>query len=175
MEKERRDELYLKYLDLYEKKEQLLLEAGLSPTVIVTLKEQEADEVGFELYLRAGFEPNIYTFMYRHHSLKQELKSQEFSSSEDPSKILAECVKIREKEALGVPPKAVWTKQNEPYRIIPGRVATHPAPCWRIYNTLVNEMGNHRNNIDQLNRRPPPPISGPSLENVKESFKGLIN
>lgn len=81
-------------------------------------RETEADDVGYEFYLRSAF--NSGDFMWaREHRL--------ISMADDATRPLEEC---REQLARGQVPEQ--------------GTETHPFPCWRIYNILQAEAQRHR-------------------------------
>ncbi len=76
--------------------------------------EEEADDVGLELYLRAGWSPAFYSEFFRKQSL---------TKSED----MAAC-------------RSQLDTSMEPDR----GIELHPADCWRIYNATIQEMKDHK-------------------------------
>lgn len=81
-------------------------------------KEREADEVGFEMYLRSGFLPYSYVKVFLNYLaiIKNEYKNCfDFSSSSFSLN------------------KNLFQAGN----------GTHPTDCWRIYNIIVNETSDH--------------------------------
>lgn len=76
--------------------------------------EEEADDVGLELYLRAGWSPAFYSEIFRKQSI---------SKKED----VAAC-------------QALLGSRTGPDR----GMGPHPASCWRIYNATVLEMRDHK-------------------------------
>ncbi|MCX6124126.1 MAG: hypothetical protein NTV34_05170 [Proteobacteria bacterium] len=147
---------------------------GLNSAVVSTLKEQEADEVGLELFVRAGFKPEQYGFMQRHYAIHMENssvfeKAIRLARSNSESELSLECLKIRQLKVMGLPYRGRWTRADEPYRVAPGRTESHPLPCWRLYNIKHNEMKEHADEIAKLGRdvKEPTALTAPSLVEVQ--------
>ncbi len=81
-------------------------------------EEQQADEVGFEFFIRAGFEPRVYPEVFN--QLAHFVEG------------AGECAK--EVSASSVPPRI--HPQREPR-------GSHPDGCWRYWNTRYSEPGRH--------------------------------
>jgi hypothetical protein len=84
-------------------------------------REQEADEVGYELYLRAGLNSSLYTWIHGYFLRQQSGKSE------------AACETLLEKGEI-------------PDR---GR-QSHPSSCWRIYDINFLESGLHKKDYEPL-------------------------
>jgi hypothetical protein len=160
------------------KETQIMLKGGLDQHIIATLREQEADEVGFEIFLRAGFPKKNYSFMSRYFAIQMERiqSAKELSVNRpdtlDDEALLKACMEIRQNELMGVPYLQNWTARSEPYRLGPGRMESHPLPCWRIYNVNVNESREHAAEIEALQAIPAPEsLSNPSLGDVRNEVK----
>lgn len=95
--------------------------------VLQQWQEQQADEVGMEFYLRAGFTPTAYIdFMGR---LAQIVRS-------------ADC-------------RQYVDTNHAPSRVDPAFVgAVHPALCWRYFNLGVNEQQIHRTDFQKISAKP---------------------
>lgn len=86
--------------------------------------EEEADDVGLELYLRSGFMPVYYSGMFEKLAINEP----------DQVNTIAQC---RTDVAMR--------------KLVPARGAgTHPASCWRVYNALIQEMDDHKSAYDAL-------------------------
>lgn len=86
--------------------------------------EIEADEAGFELYLRAGFSPEFYISNYqRNLGLFERMGA--CGKAEDFQRDLT---------------------MSEP-RLDPGNGGPHPSPCWRIFNIRINEFDNQHKEV----------------------------
>ncbi len=85
-------------------------------------REQEADEVGYEYYLKAGFKPEFYGTRIK------DKGSQEYNQCED---ILS---KLREGQQVTI------ERGNE----------SHPSECWRAYNIQFLETIKHKNDYSSL-------------------------
>src|SRR5690606_25032602 len=87
----------------------------LGADVAANWSEAEADEVGFEFYLRAGFAPVYYNWI----------------SERYMNENLAAC-------------RAKLAALNQRGGEIPERgTGSHPADCWRIYDISVREAAEH--------------------------------
>lgn len=90
-------------------------------------KEREADEVGYELYLRARMHPG--------HFLAAESNGvQEVGVGQQLAAYLY-CIK-----------NMLVNLRIEPYR----GYSTHPTGCWRLYNIFINENLSHKDDYKDL-------------------------
>ncbi len=87
--------------------------------------EQEADEVGFEFYLKAGFEPTLYQWA---------------KPGAVPDFDLAKC---RAKIKLGATDPAQLPRRGS---------GSHPDYCWRLYDIEVLEGKRHREDYAELRK-----------------------
>ncbi|HYX33167.1 MAG TPA: M48 family metalloprotease [Oligoflexus sp.] len=122
-----------KIASVYQKAEatQLLVEdllkkrkakGGSSPEELANWREAEADEVGFEIYVKAGFKPDNYTDgFYTFLKIKEGLPG------------LGECQK--KLDANQIPSRGT---------------STHPASCWRIYDIKKEEKSRHAKEYDSF-------------------------
>lgn len=101
-------------------KEILALKEKIVGSALYNWAEEEADDVGFELYLRAGWSPAFYSnIFFKHLAAKNE--------------DVAAC-------------KALLQVQTEPER---GK-GFHPSNCWRVYNATIEEMNDHKHPYSEL-------------------------
>lgn len=89
-------------------------------------QEQEADEVGYEICLRAGVDMSQYAKLHAH-----------ILETESPG-ALAQCM-----------------DDIEAGRLIDRKLGTHPSPCWRIYDIVKLESAKHVAYYDALMERIP--------------------
>ncbi len=93
---------------------------GATAEELANWREQEADEVGFELYLRSGFKADSFTDLFSH--------------------------LLEEDEAV---PSLTECQRKLDADLIPDRgQSTHPANCWRIYDIKKAEKQRHSNEYD---------------------------
>ena len=121
---------------------------GVSEDEFLNWTEEEADEVGYELYVRSGYAPKHY-----HFSSAANLRKQ----SGEGEDLVASCSKRRD-DALKLPPRGS---------------STHPTPCYRLYNTRISESDLHKHEYDKImgSTERPKKIVSPTLEEVLESLK----
>jgi len=92
---------------------------GYGKNSLVNWQEQEADEVGFELYLRAGYKPDSYPWLHK---------------------------MILSKNATNIETCLNKINQNiRPNR----EFATHPSSCFRLYDAIKSEPHTHRHDYHQ--------------------------
>lgn len=101
-------------------KEILALKEKIVGSALYNWAEEEADDVGLELYLRAGWSPAFYSNIFLKHLQ---------AKNED----VAAC-------------KALLQVQTEPER---GK-GFHPANCWRVYNATIEEMNEHKHPYNEM-------------------------
>ncbi len=113
-------------------------------------EEQEADEVGLELLLRAGISPSGF----RPGFLAMLPESDRNACIDTLIGVTA--------GSCAPPPR------------IQGELATHPLPCWRLFNLEMNEAGRtHREEYTEMMRSVRPLEISPSLEEVREEIRAL--
>ncbi len=93
---------------------------------MVNWKEQEADEVGFEICLRAGVDVSSFAALHRY--------------------------MIAEEEKAG---KSTCLADIEAGRIPSRKLGTHPSACWRIFDIEKREQGEHASYYQDLLARIP--------------------
>lgn len=114
-----------------------------TPAEQLNWTEQEADEVGLELYLKAGYPLASAGWLFSH-------------NSDDEDETLRICAKARNSKGI-----------LEPER----QGNSHPTSCWRLYNFIKKETQSHKTEYDQIivTASKAPPISNPSLEQALDS------
>ncbi len=93
---------------------------GATPEELANWREQEADEVGFEIYVRSGFKPDHFTDLFTY--------------------------LIKRKG--GVPSLRECEKKLEANQIPDRGLNSHPANCWRIYDVKKAEKDRHLKEYD---------------------------
>ncbi|HYX35831.1 MAG TPA: M48 family metalloprotease [Oligoflexus sp.] len=93
---------------------------GATPEELANWSEQEADEVGFELYVKSGFKPDHFTDLFSH-----------LIKSKGGIPSLKECE--NKLEANQIPDRGL---------------SSHPANCWRIYDVKKAEKDRHAKEYD---------------------------
>lgn len=106
------------------------IESDVLGTSQQSANEEEADDVGFELYLRAGFQPAYFSDLFPKLEVAGGTESQ-----------IAQC-------------RADLAARSA----VPQRgTASHPSACWRVYNATIQEMDDHqaeyRNLIQSATKR----------------------
>ena len=103
--------------------------------------EEEADNMGFEFYLRAGYSPVFYLAF-----LNDVLNDVELGQNEDnffvseplTPEIREICSKFKKTDLADILDGI--KVDSDP----PRGKAPHPHTCWRLYKTLVVEMKDHK-------------------------------
>lgn len=119
--------------------------------------EQEADEVGFELYLRAGFDPSWFVSMYW-----------SFLDQNKNTSAVKQCRDLFQKLAQG-------ETVDSPLR----GILSHPSDCWRIFDISQNELrAHHAQEYERIlqdfaaaGQKPIVDLFGSDLQNLKEQLK----
>lgn len=112
---ETRQQIESTYLEISTKRDEIkTFKESLVGDALYNWVEEEADDVGLEFYLRAGWSPVFYSEIFR----KQSLISSEDSAS---------C-------------RAQLSAEVEPNR----GIEFHPSDCWRLYNATIQEMKEHK-------------------------------
>lgn len=124
---------------IYETKAKMIAEQakfpGLKRAEAFNWPEREADEVGFELYVRAGFDT------YAAQTVYVKFAYMDLGSSNDPGLNGEKCLSYLEKSS----------SINEISSILHGEnrgESSHPAPCWRLLHHTYEKML-HKDDIER--------------------------
>lgn len=113
--------------------------------------EQEADEAGFEIYLRAGFPAEPFTWRMEEGALENELHIRGAAARELSAEwILEQCKQGREKPS--------YTRPN---------LEDYPSDCWRIWN-IREGLSDYRTELEADGSSVP--AFKPSLEDAKQEL-----
>ncbi|MBF0442962.1 MAG: M48 family metalloprotease [Oligoflexales bacterium] len=145
-------------------------------------EEQEADEVGYELYIRAGYDPSKYAMFFKtvENLMKKKEKEAEQSGSPVPEKVdLSLGVSGKSKfrsSVLGSFRKLVLeVAGGVESECIRGNLS-HPDYCWRINDIENSENVSHRGDYSDLLKDSPKAVNvfGEMLNQLKEKYASYL-